>query len=52
MCLEALGEGQTKWRGQIRHVTPGETRYFREWAKLVTYVQKMLPPPARSSTAG
>jgi hypothetical protein len=43
MWPEALGEGQTEWRGQVRHVPSGETRWFREWAKLITIVQEMLP---------
>jgi hypothetical protein len=51
MWPEALGEGQTEWRGQVRHVTSAETHYFREWAKLVAYVQEMLPPPDGPRTA-
>jgi hypothetical protein len=39
---EVLGGGQTEWRGQVRHVTSGETRYFRDWSSLVTYLVQML----------
>jgi hypothetical protein len=45
---EALGEGQTEWRGQVQHVTSGETRYFREWSKLVAFLQESLPTTAAS----
>jgi hypothetical protein len=40
---EALGHGQHEWRGQVRHVTSGETRYFRDWSTLVAFVQELLP---------
>ncbi len=39
---EALGEGQAEWRGQVRYVTSGETRYFRDWSTLVTLFLEML----------
>ncbi len=40
---EALGEGQAEWRGKVQHVTSGETRYFRDWASLVAFLEEMLP---------
>ena len=40
---EALGSGQTEWRGKIQHVTSGETRYFRDWSTLVAFLLEMLP---------
>jgi hypothetical protein len=40
---EALGDGQAEWRGQVRHLPSGETRYFREWPALVAFLQHMLP---------
>jgi len=43
MWPEALGDGQVEWRGQVRHLVSGETRYFREWPVLVAFVQAMLP---------
>ena len=32
---EDLDDGQTEWRGQVRHLSSGESRYFREWPALV-----------------
>lgn len=40
---ESLGQGQAEWRGQVRHVTSGQTRYFREWPKLLAFLQETLP---------
>ena len=40
---EALGDGQREWRGQVRHITGGETRYFRDWDVLVDFLQASLP---------
>jgi hypothetical protein len=40
---EALGGGRSEWRGQVRHVTSGETHYFRDWEVLVTFLQALLP---------
>lgn len=39
---EDLGEGQTEWRGQVRLVTSGDVRYFREWSALVPLLVTML----------
>ena len=41
--FEDLGHGQAEWRGQVRHLPSGETRYSREWAALVAFLQSMLP---------
>jgi hypothetical protein len=40
---EALGDDQNEWRGQVRYVTSGETRYFRDWEVLVAFLQASLP---------
>jgi hypothetical protein len=40
---EDLGAGQAEWRGQVRHLPSGETRYFREWPALAAFMQAMLP---------
>jgi hypothetical protein len=40
---EELGDGQCEWRGQARHVSSGETRYFREWPVLIAFLQDVLP---------
>jgi hypothetical protein len=43
LWAEEMGDDQTEWRGEVRHVTSGETRYFREWSTLVTLLLAMLP---------
>jgi hypothetical protein len=43
LWAEEMGADQTEWRGEVRHVTSGETRYFRDWATLVTLLMAMLP---------
>lgn len=40
---EALGDGQSEWRGQVRYVTGGEARYFRDWEVLVAFLKASLP---------
>jgi chemotaxis methyl-accepting protein methylase len=40
---EDLGDGRAEWRGQVRHLASGETRYFREWPALVAFLQDVLP---------
>jgi len=39
---EPLGEAQVEMRMAVRHVPSGETRYFREWAKVASYVRDKL----------
>jgi hypothetical protein len=39
---EELGDGQVEWRGQVRHVTSGQSRCFRQWPALVAALQDML----------
>lgn len=43
LWAEEMCDDQTEWRGEVRHVTSGETRYFRDWATLVTFLLTMLP---------
>jgi hypothetical protein len=38
---EAVGE-EIEWRGKVQHVTSGETRYFRDWPALVTFLEELL----------
>lgn len=42
---EELGDDQWEWRGQVRHVISGETRYFRDWAALVDCLLVILTKP-------
>jgi len=39
LWLENLGGGAAEWRGQVRHVPSGETRYFRDWPTLIAFLQ-------------
>jgi hypothetical protein len=52
--LEAGDDGQTEWRGKLRHVPSEEIRHFRSWAALIPLMMDMLrrhtPPPEISST--
>ena len=42
---EELSKGQTEWRGKVHHVSSGHIRYFRDWPKLILFLQAMLPTP-------
>ena len=42
---EELGQGQTEWRGKALHVSSGQVQYFREWPKLILFLQAMLSSP-------
>ena len=42
---EELGHGQTEWRGKAQHVSSGQVHYFREWPKLILFLQAMLSTP-------
>jgi hypothetical protein len=48
MWPEPLGDGQVEWRGQVNHVASGEGYPFRDWARLVVCMQKMLQPGFRT----
>jgi hypothetical protein len=40
---EELSKGQTEWRGKVQHVSSGQVHYFRDWPKLILFLQTMLP---------
>ena len=42
---EELGQGQTEWRGKAQHVSSGQVHYFREWQKLILFLEEMLSTP-------
>jgi hypothetical protein len=42
---EDLGGGVSEWRGKIRHVPSGETRYFRDWPTLIAFLQEWGSAP-------
>ena len=39
---EELEEGRYEWRGKVQHALSGETRYFRRWADLITFVRERI----------
>src|SRR6266487_1588393 len=39
---EELSKGQTEWRGKAQHLSSGQVHYFREWPKLILFLQTML----------
>ena len=39
---EELSKGQTEWRGKVHHVSSGHVRYFRDWQRLILFLQAML----------
>jgi hypothetical protein len=39
---EKVDVDQTEWRGQLKHILTGDTRYFRNWSKLISQLQLML----------
>jgi hypothetical protein len=49
LWLEAWGEGQGELRMQVKHVLSGETRYFRDWGLLSTYLQTKMQEVERAS---
>lgn len=37
LWCEALGNGQSEWRGEVRDVATGQQRFFREWDGMVGF---------------
>ncbi len=42
---ENVGSGTEEVRMQVRHVLSGETHCFREWARLIEYLEYKLQEP-------
>ena len=42
---EPVDAGQSEVRMQAKHILTGETRYFREWPLLATYLASKLDAP-------
>jgi hypothetical protein len=38
--IEDVGNGRTEIRGTLKHVLTGETRHFRDWSTLTTFLQQ------------
>lgn len=43
LWTEGVGDDPAGWRGQVRHVLSGETRYFRDWPTLISHLDEMVP---------
>lgn len=41
LWLAPRPDGEGTWRGQVTHVLSGETRYFREWSRLIGFLEEM-----------
>jgi hypothetical protein len=39
---DGIAGGKKEWRGQVRFVPSGDTRYFREWSTLMAFIESML----------
>lgn len=39
---EALSDTQSEWRGKVQHVGTGEARYFRDWSKMMSFINDTL----------
>ncbi len=43
LWCEDLGQSRREWRSMVQDLSSGEVRFFRDWQKLVAWVQEMLP---------
>lgn len=48
---EPVGD-RLEWRGEIKNVSNGETRYFREWHSLIALISRMLEDKDSAPSAG
>ena len=49
LWYERVDAGQWEVRMQAKHILTGETRYFREWSLLATYLASKLDVPDAES---
>lgn len=45
LWYEQVNAGQWEVRMQAKHILTGETRYFRDWSLLASYLTSMLDAP-------
>lgn len=50
LWYERVDAGQWEVRMQAKHILTGETRYFREWSVLATYLTNKLDAPRPEGT--
>jgi hypothetical protein len=46
---EPVDAGQSEVRVQAKHILTGETRYFRDWSLLASYLTSKLDAPGSES---
>ena len=49
LWYEPVDAGQSEVRMQAKHILTGETRYFRDWLLLATYLASKLDAPGAES---
>jgi hypothetical protein len=49
---EEVDSGQAEWRGRVQLMTTGETRYFRSWDTLLTFLPAMLAEATKDTSPG
>jgi len=37
---ESGDEGKTEWRGKVHHLATGNSRYFRDWATMLAFLER------------
>ncbi len=40
--IEESGNNQSEIRTEVKHVLSGETRYFRDWSKMIAFMETRL----------
>lgn len=48
---ESLDSTNAEWRGKISHLTTGEVIYFRNWSKMMEFIDQSLPKDGRVQNA-
>jgi hypothetical protein len=43
--MEDLGTGRFERRGRVEHLASGQLCYFRDWQRLIDFLQEVLPDP-------
>ena len=49
LWYEALDGGRGEWRGEVRHADSDRHAYFREWDKLVGFLQQVVAESERGA---
>lgn len=44
LWIEELDPPRCEWRGRVRHVPSGDLCYFRDWATLVAFLERVTAP--------